>query len=215
MKTCALCGISLSDRRRDSTWCSDRCRKKVARDLAAFGPVPAKRSTMLAAKWGLEERDLWRTPPSLVRQVEAYLGQAFALDAASAGDDAVAPTWISPEQDALRCAWSDFVPAGSAVWCNPPYSRRAGGLLAWIEAAIRARDAGLRVALLVPPSVSTRYYQRMQAEACEILLMSRRLSFICPDRGVPIQGNRGDSCIGIFKPRMSGPARSGYLEGHS
>ena len=107
---------------------------------------------------------------------------------------------------AARCA-----PGAPRAGCNPPSAKVAGGeggagLLTWVEAAVRARDEGLAVALLVPPSTSTRYWRLACAEAAEILLLARRVAFLDPNTGAPQRGNRGDSAIVIMRPGQRGPA---------
>jgi phage N-6-adenine-methyltransferase len=162
------------------------------------------RAERLAARWGLLPRDFWRTPPELVDAVARELGGPFGLDAASAGDDAVAPRWITPEEDALRASWAAICPARAPrAWCNPPYSRLGGGLLAWVEAAVRARDEGVAVALLVPPSTSTRYWRLLLREADEVLLLDQRVAFLDPNTGEAQKGNRGDSAVALFRPGRS------------
>lgn len=212
---CAVCGASLAGRRAHAKTCSARCRQQASRRARGLGraarPVPApSRAAQLAARWDLEARDFWRTPPELVEGVASLLNGAFGLDAAAAGDDALAPRFLTPDQDALTCDWAAACdPASPRVWCNPPYSRKGGrgrGLLAWVEAAVRARDAGLTVALLVPPAVSTRYWRLAMQEAATIKLLSRRVSFLHPDTGKPSAGNRGDSAVVILAPGRRGAA---------
>jgi hypothetical protein len=123
----------------------------------------------------------------------------------------VAGRWLTPDEDARTARWAEACdPLHPRAWCNPPYSKVAGeggaGLLTWVEAAVRARDEGLVVALLVPPSTSTRYWRLGCAEAAEILLLARRVAFLDPNTGLPQRGNRGDSAILIFRPGQRGPA---------
>lgn len=194
-RRCVTCDADLTGRRPHARACSPACRAKAARNAQ----VP--RAERLAARWGLLARDFWRTPPALVAAVAAELGGPFGLDAASAGDDAVAPRWLTPDDDARAASWARAcAPGMPRAWCNPPYSRLGGGLLAWVEAAVRARDEGLAVALLVPPSTSTRYWQLLQGEADEVLLLSRRVAFLDPNTGEAQKGNRGDSAVALFRP---------------
>ena len=205
-RSCLRCDASLSGRRAHARCCSARCRA----GLSKYGPP--LRADRLASRWSLLPRDFWRTPPTLVIAVAALLGGPFGLDAASAGDDAVAPRWLTPDEDALVASWAAAChPEDRRAWCNPPYSKVAGGaggdgLLAWVEAGVRARDEGLVVAMLVPPSTSTRYWRLAFEEAAEILLCSKRVSFLDPNTGEPERGNRGDSAILIFRPGQRGPA---------
>ncbi len=198
---CAWCASPFKARRADARTCSPSCRAKLSRS------GPPSRSVRLSRRYGIEERDLWRTPPEVLHAVAAELGGPFTLDAASAGDDAVAPLCITPEQDARRTSWAAACRGRpKRVWCNPPYSRLAGGLLAWVEAAVRARDEGCDVALLLPPSISTQYWRLLCKEAPEILMCARRVAFLHPDTGIPSTGNRGESAIALLRAGQSGPA---------
>ncbi len=76
---------------------------------------------------------------------------------------------------------------------------------------MRARDQGLTVAMLVPPSPGTRYHRLLHKEAVELRLPDRRLAFLHPDTGVPTAGNRGDSMVAVLRPGQSGPARTLYM----
>jgi hypothetical protein len=68
------------------------------------------------------------TPPTLVMAVAALLGGSFALDAASAGDDAAAPRWLTPGDDALVASLAAACHGEHRrAWCNPPYGKVAGG----------------------------------------------------------------------------------------
>ena len=114
-----------------------------------------------ALAWGLEIRDFWRTPPALYDALAAEYGP-FDLDsAASSAADALAPRWLTPLEDGLTVCWATAAEVPSPrVWNNPPYSRKGGrgaGLLAWVQAAIRARDAGAMVVQLVQASHATQW----------------------------------------------------------
>lgn len=172
---------------------------------------------MLAARWDIEPRDFWRTPQWVVSRIALEIG-GFGLDAAAADTtDALCPRFLTPDIDALVARWRDHCdPALPAAWCNPPYSRRGGrgrGLLAWVEAAVRARDAGLLVVMLVPPSPSTRYHRLLHREAVELRMPPKRLAFLHPDTGEPMKGNRSDSMLAFLRPGESGPARTTYIGG--
>lgn len=207
---CLGCGLVLGQVldtvRAGTTTCSSRCRSRVHKYRRS---THWPRAELLAAAWGLRPRDFWRTPPELFGSLDAVFG--FGLDCASAGDDALCDTYITPELDALKVSWRDRCPPGQAAFVNPPYSPLGGGLLAWVEKAIAERDAGLPVVMLIPPDPSTRYHQLVREEAVEERCSKRRLSFLHPDTGLPKAGNRGASMVVPFLPGHRGPATATFL----
>ncbi len=207
-RRCAGCGTPLDGRRSQARACGPTCRQRIRR---AGGPVP--RSVRLTAAWNLGPNALWRTPPEVFAQLDAELH--FGLDAAAAGDDALCWPCLTPDDDALTASWRQCChPDRQAAFCNPPYSKAGGrgrGLLAWAEAAVRARDEGLVVALLVPPAPSTAYHKLLKAEAVELRHFPRRLAFLHPDTGRPVSGNRGESMVALLRPGSRGPAVESYV----
>ena len=206
-RLCWACGERFEPTSSRQVWCSARCRLRAHRRKVS-------RAGALAAQWDLEARDFWRTPPWLFRRLDDELH--FGLDAATAGpSDALVDHFLTPDEDALNASWSSAcAPGRPAAFCNPPYSRKGGrgeGLLAWARAAVRARDEGLVVALLVPPSPGTRYHRLLHHESVEHWMPDRRLAFIHPDTGLPVKGNRGDSMVAILRPGQAGPAAVSYI----
>lgn len=206
-RVCVVCSESLEGRRRTAKVCSTRCRVRLHR---AGGAV---RSRLLAARWGIEVRDFWRTPRWFFDALDSEL--RFGLDAAAAGeDDALCSRFITPDDDALVVSWADRCdPARPWVFVNPPYSKKAGrgkGLLLWAQKAVLERDAGVGVALVVPPAPSTRYHKLLKAEGVEIRHPPSRVPFLHPDTGVPMRGNRGDTMVALLEPGERGPARERY-----
>lgn len=204
---CQGCGELFRPSSTRHRWCSSRCRLRGHRGRAS-------RSAALAARWGIEARDFWRTPPWLFAQLDREF--AFGLDAAAAGpSDALCARFLTPDEDALTCSWRALCdPDRPAAFVNPPYSRKGGrgkGLLLWAQGMVRARDEGLTVVALVPPSPGTRYHRLLHEEAVELRLPDRRLAFLHPDTGQPTAGNRGDSMVAVLRPGQSGPARTTYI----
>jgi hypothetical protein len=76
---------------------------------------------------------------------------------------------------AARCA-----PGAPRAGCDPPCAKVAGGeggarLPTWVEAAVRARDEAVVVALLVPPSSSTRSWVPARCAAGRAGVTERKL----------------------------------------
>lgn len=203
------CDKSLAGYRSNAKCCSTRCRVRVHR---AGG---ASRSQRLASRWGIELRDFWRTPPWFFAALDAEFH--FGLDAAAAGtDDALCERFITPDDNALFTSWAERCdPERPWVYINPPYSKKAGrgkGLLLWVQKAVVERDAGVGVAMVVPPAPSTRYHKLLKAECVELRHPPSRLPFIHPDTGVPMRGNRGDTMVALLEPGRRGPAVESYCD---
>lgn len=185
------CGASLAGRRRQTRTCSAACR--VRRHRTARLP----RSQRLARELGLEPRDFWRTPPTLIALLVDELGPV-ALDAAATTEDAIAEAFLTPADNALVCEWG---PVSGWVFVNPPYSRKGGGLLVWLRRCIdQARRWGCVVVLLAPPGVGSRYRAEALGRGVEVRDLERRLAFIHPDTGRPVAGNREGSTLFIIRP---------------
>jgi len=65
---CLGCGEQLGEVRTGTRCCSQRCRMRVSR-WRKRGQWP--RAELLASAWGIQPRDLWRTPPDLFGQYDA------------------------------------------------------------------------------------------------------------------------------------------------
>ena len=168
----------------------------------------------MAACFDIEARDLWRTPRAVFEHYNATYG--FILDAAASELDALAPRWIGPDLDALQVSWVAAAGgAGQSAWCNPPYSRRAGGLGTWIAKGLEEASRGLDVVMLVPPNVDASYWslvdQAVEDGRARVDLIRGRLAFRDPTTDRPVRGNRGGSAVVHLWP-MRRLALSGYAE---
>lgn len=213
---CRSCQGPFRPSRSDALTCSGRCRKARAR-LKRDGP----RSEFLAREHGIEARDQWRTNPHDFAPLAHEFG--YTLDAAALSHDALCPEYITPIQNGLETSWLER--AGVAlpgyprpfVWCNPPYSRLAGGLLVWVEKAVYEASVGVPSTLLVPPSQGARYMQLAHRWAAEVRWYASRRTFLHPDTGLPAPGNRGDSCVIVVTPerllRTAARAAYSYVDG--
>lgn len=205
-RRCWRCLGSLEHYRRGARTCSNACRMALSR----HGPVAWSRA--MAACFDIEGRDLWRTPPEVFHYYDRAYG--FALDAAACELDHLAPWYIGPDQDALRSSWVEAAGGpGRAAWCNPPYSRRGGGLASWIEKGRLEARAGLDVVMLVPPATDAAYWTQIDLEVhagrARVDLVRGRLAFRHPVTGKPQDGNRGGSAVLHFWP-VRRPQLAGY-----
>lgn len=142
--------------------------------------------------------DEWETPPALFEILENEFG--FKVDAAASDWNALCPTWINQEMDALKTPWQGFeTPDGElswgAVFCNPPYSK----LPAFFERAYTQSQEFpfTPIVLLVPAYTETRYWTDYATKAHEIRFLKGRLSFL--EGGKPKSTARFPSALVIFK----------------
>lgn len=128
---------------------------------------------------------------------------AWELDAAAYESDRVAPMWLGQGSpiavDALAVAWPP-VP----TWVNPPYSVKGGPLGRWVDRCVEAQDRGSTVALLVPMSSSSAWFDRALSCA-ELYRFRRRIAFV-PPAGLDwtADGSRHDPALFVFRPGRAG-----------
>lgn len=194
---CARCGQTFIARRQDARFCGPTCRQAMRRS----GPLP--RSERLAQALGLKPGDFYRTPPELLKAVEAFCGDGLrlTLDACATPEDTCCPAWISPEENGLAVSWAERAGDG-AVWWNPPYSL---GVLPWL---LKALEESSRVASrgLVPVDTSAAWWALALQRAEEVVCLQGRIAFLHPDTGRPVHGTRFDSAV-ILVGSRGGPAR--------
>jgi phage N-6-adenine-methyltransferase len=160
--------------------------------------------------------DEWQTPPAVF--VELNREFRFGTDAAATLDNKLCHAYLGPDNSnpLQRDALDDKAEWGmhGNVWCNPPYSRQAGGLFKWVAKAYnQAIRWKVDVVMLIPPSMATKYMCFCMGVADEIRFFETRLQFIDPSTGKPATNNRGDSCIVIFKGtrKWQPPCRCFYI----
>lgn len=112
-------------------------------------------------------RDDWRTP----REVFHFLQREFLFDVdiCASAENALCPTFITAEQNALDFDWSKW----STVWMNPPYGRHISH---WIRKAYETGRAGSTVVCLLPSRTDTSWWHRYCMSG-EIRFLRGRLNF--------------------------------------
>lgn len=95
---------------------------------------------------------------------------------------------IDRGEDSLKQDWHKI---GGYLWLNPPYKP----LRPWIEKAQREADLGAKIVMLIPPIITTHYFQNRLPN--EIRLIAGRIKFI-NETGKPMKSNAHDSCILVF-----------------
>jgi phage N-6-adenine-methyltransferase len=96
-----------------------------------------------------------RTPREFLVAVEERFGP-IVFDLAAHSGNAVARHYFGPGSeagaDALACDWPGS--SHGLLWCNPPYRR----IEPWAKKCAESRDAGSKIALLVPAAVCTGWF---------------------------------------------------------
>ncbi len=199
-RLCAVCAADLTGRRSHARTCSPQCRKHLFR---------WPRSKVIERRWGIDPRDLWRTPGYVVEAVRRALrrrGADLTLDAAAFPEDAVCPAWISPEENSLSTSWASRALGGWAWW-NPTYSDPAP----WVSKAAAEARAGCSSVALLPSCTGARWWAELAAAAEVLVFIRGRVAFLHPDTGRPVSGTRFDSAL-AFLSDGRGPARAEVVE---
>lgn len=136
------------------------------------------------------EKDLWRTQPRLLDNIERYMGEAIVFDACASPGANLRPGFFSPEQDALTQSWPDR----GLIWCNPPFSRKA----AFVEkAAHEARTRGSRTVFCLPTDLVQKYWGIVHAYSRLVLVPDKRINFI-DGRGNVTKGVNFQTCFPVI-----------------
>ena len=171
-------------------------RQPVRHGVRDFYETPIRRDVMA--------NDEWRTPRGIFAQLAARYGP-FGLDVAATPENTLAPLFYTRADDGLRQPW------GAAVWCNPPYSKAAGGPGPWVRKALEeTRSARCPIAVLLVPVDATAWWDLIHTRAADILYVSRRIAFL-DQFGYPVSGNRHASAIAVFSGSTVGPVHYGQF----
>lgn len=142
-----------------------------------------------------EQRDLWRTPPSLFAALDAEF--CFQLDAAAVPHNALCRKFITQEQNTLETPWSDYLTILGYAWMNPPYS----DITPFVKKAAAESINQIGTVMLVPSDTSVGWFKEALQTASEVrLITSGRLAFINPVTGKPVSGNNKGSMLIIWHP---------------
>lgn len=157
-------------------------------------------------------KDSWATPMPVYLALDAEFD--FAADLCASHNNAKHPYYLTEADDALNelapARLEVSVPAGSYVWCNPPYSRIAP----WLELACQLKQRGIGTVMLVMADSSVAWYAAALELCSEVREVIRgRIAFLNPETGQPVSGNSKGSLLLIFEPyaRQQAPRRT-YVE---
>ena len=154
----------------------------------------------------VDEKDEWRTPLWLFRQLEQKYGP-FDFDAAATRLNSMCAKYLGPGsehgEDALLALWAAL---GDRAWLNPPYSRQ------WLSYFIRYAhsqvfECGLASAtLLVPSTTDVRWFHDLVWDNTKnttrpgvtIEFLTPRVKFLHPD-GTPSKSPSGANLVVDFR----------------
>ena len=132
---------------------------------------------------------------------EAFPGRPHFGPGSPLGEDALEEDWA--ETARRQAQITGGVPLVLAAFNNPPYSKIAGrgeGILAWHRKAWQESREGLSTVLLCPPHPGRRWFHHYAVRADEVRVYRRRIGFIDPETGLPVDANTQDSALIIYRP---------------
>lgn len=111
------------------------------------------------------------TPDEVVRSIEAWRGEKFVWDLAADEHNKKAPGFYSEADDSFKQDWHKHK---GLLWLNPPFN----DLGRWAEKCKDESEAGARIVMLSPASVSTKWYAAHCFGNCATVFLKPRIKFI-------------------------------------
>lgn len=122
-------------------------------------------------------KDLWGTPAYLYEGLNEEFD--FGLDAAANAGNCKCFFHIDEKRDAFKTLWWSNHGVRNNVFCNPPYSQSAGGLINWVERGYeQSQELMITVVMVVPGDTSTKYRSLAMRYGSEIRDLAHRVKFI-------------------------------------
>lgn len=142
------------------------------------------------------KKDFWNTDWRALRDAQFLVGEPFALDVcAQDAWAAKAPTYISPEQDALKTDWATI---DGAIWCNPPFTRKPEFLTRAYEQSKKWRRS---VIVMLPFEPATDWWREyVSNKASVVYVPDGRYGYLDNDTKELIPGVNFVSCFLLFSP---------------
>ena len=137
--------------------------------------------------------DEWETPPEIFKPLDDEFH--FQIDAAATSRNCLLPGggYFTKEKDALKYSWDEN--GYGPVWCNPPYSKKAGPIGRWVEHAL---GQAMLVVMLLPSDTGTAWFHRLlRDDDVEIRFLTPRVRFLLDGA---VQGNpRFASIVAVIR----------------
>lgn len=118
---------------------------------------------------GTSKQD-YRTPEDLLEAVRARFGD-IEFDLAASAENAVAESFYTEADDALRCGWPPTTTG--VLWLNPPF----GNIAPWASRCRHSAAPHRRILLLVPASVGSEWFSEHVHGHAMVFALRPRPSF--------------------------------------
>ena len=158
-------------------------------------------SDLIASDLDDDEKNSWGSDQLVVDAMDAEFN--FDLDAAANQNNFKFPTYLTKEDDALECDWSEMTihyqstQKVKAVWINPPYGR--GYIKKFMSKCIEQKAKGVTSVMLVPATLDAQWLPIDDISEIRIIT-GGRLSFYHPITNKKVAGNTKGSMFVIFRP---------------
>jgi hypothetical protein len=153
--------------------------------------------------------DDWGTPPEVYRWIHENVG-TIKMDAApqfrtetvygAAVQDGLAKWRVRPNDDGTPM----LLDQNGIGYCNPPYSRAAGGLEAWTRSMYRNSHSVTVVGLFFART-ETKAWHNWVSKAAGVWFIKGRLRFIDPATGERGGTAPAPSVLVVWRPGHHGP----------
>ncbi len=150
--------------------------------------------TMPKQKPGLSKQD-YGTPDNFLAAVSNRFG-VLDVDLAARRDNAVAPSYVTPEEDSFRIDWVDHF-GGCNCWLNPPFDDIAPWAAKCADYAMRSASG--RILFLTPASIGANWYRDHVAGQGYVIALNGRLTFKGETKPYP-----KDCILTVFGSQISG-----------
>jgi len=159
-------------------------------------------SDLISSDLDKDLKNAWRTDPLVFNPMDREFN--FDLDAAASNENGLCEIWLTKEDNALECDWSEielnYNGSGEfvrTVWVNPPYGR--GYIKIFMQKCIEQKAKGVTSVMLVPATLDAQWLPIDDISEIRIIT-GGRLSFFHPTTNKKINGNTKGSMFVIFRP---------------
>lgn len=118
----------------------------------------------------------YQTPEAFIQAVLGRLGIAdFAYDLAASPENFQSTAgYYNEEQNSLAQNWAESFKYDTWLWLNPPFS----DIRPWVEKCWKESEAGAKIAVLVPASVGSNWWQEFVHHKAHVLMLNDRIQFV-------------------------------------
>lgn len=140
-------------------------------------------------------RQLWGTPPEMVRGIEVILGRRFTLDICAEAHSSKAPLHFGPGSalevyDSFRDPWPSMHRLDSLHWGNPDYNGKRKDR--WVELVLKHN---YQTVLNLPLSTDMWYAAAINEDSrCHVTMLTGRPEYIPPE-GIEASKPKGPTVL--------------------